>query len=120
MLKKSVWNKPNVLTTENERVGADSGYWTTAYINITKPYTQTELARQPGLKLWNKTFNQERSMIERGYCFLKQWFSIFDQPWRREKKLFPLALRVALKLSNRYWREPNRLPIGLQKQMHFE
>ena len=116
-LKNSVWNKPGVLTTGDECIGADGGYFPTQHINVSKPFTATELlSGGDTLADWNKTFNADREVIERSFGFLKKKFHIFAQPWRRNKLLFPVALRVALKLCNRFWRECENMPLGLKKQ----
>ena len=115
MLTESVWNESNVLTSEGENVGADGGYYSTQYINISKPFTVPELAAEPYLKAFNEVFNAERSAIERAFAFLKYKCQIFARPWKRQKWLLPIAVRVCLKLCNQYWRSEQHLPMGLQK-----
>ena len=115
MLIDSDWNHPNALVTGQEAVGADGGYFTTAHVNITKPFTVAETQADPILKAFNSMFNAERSLIERNFAFLKEKCALFDRPWKMEKELLPISLRVALKLCNKYWRSAGRLPPGLQK-----
>ena len=117
MLIKSVWNDPGVLTNEGEWVGADDGYSNTANINIVKPFTKDELDEDPELKPWNKVFNRDRGLIERTFAILKGRFAIFDMPWKRAIDLFPLALRVCMKLLNRYWRLNGNVPPGLKRKI---
>ena len=117
MLTKSVWNNPGVLTNEGERVGADDGYSDTAHTNILKPFKKEELDADPELKPWNKVFNRDRGLIERTFAILKGRFAIFDMPWKRDIALFPLALRVCMKLLNRYWRMDGNVPPGLKRQI---
>ena len=117
MLLQSVWNQPNALTTGSETVGADSGYWPTKFVNVTKPFSESELIGHPDFVEWNAVFNSERALSERSFGFLQKKFQIFAQPWRRDKQLFPIALRVAMKLCNRYWREDDNCPLGLKKQI---
>ena len=116
MLKKSAWNKPGVLTSESEYIGADKGYTTTQYINVLKPFSEPELKTNPEFGTWNKAFNKDRGLIERMFAILKGRFGIFAAPWKRHKQLFPLALRVSLKLLNFYWRLPGNTPPGLTRQ----
>ena len=116
MLSKSKWNRPNKLTNDDEYVGADLGYASTQYINVMKPFSNKDLKEIPDLKLWNKFFNADRSLIERNLAVIRSVFRIFDAPWRRNKHLFPLALRVCLKLLNKYWRLPQNLPPGLKRR----
>ena len=117
MLTKSVWNNPGVLTNEGEWVGADDGYSDTAHINIVKPFKKEECDLDPELKPWNKVFNRDRGLIERTFAILKERFAIFDMPWKREIGLFPLALRVCMKLLNRYWRLEGNVPPGMKRQI---
>ena len=117
MLRDSAWNSgPDILTSDGQRIGCDEGYWSTQYINVTKPYSKEHLDAHPEHKPWNKAFNIDRSLIERMFGILKCTFRIFDQPWRRHKDVFPLALSVSLKLLNKYWRLPQNCPPGLKRQ----
>ena len=116
MLKRSVWNQPDVLVSEGEFVGADEGYHDTAHIDVIKPFSKAELVAEPALKVWNKDFNRDRQMIERSFGILKQRFAIFEMPWKRNTDSFPVALRVCLKLLNRYWRVSGTPP-GLKKKI---
>ena len=115
MLKDSYWNNPDVLTKNNEYVGADLGYKSTKYINVLYPFGELESLKNRQYGSWNKLFNADRELIEREFGFIKNSFKIFDKPWRRKRELFPLALRVTLKLVNRYWRL-NGDPLGLHRQ----
>ena len=54
-------------------------------------------------------------MVERTFAFLKQTCPIFDKPWKREKWLLPITLRVCLKLCNLYWRRNENMALGLHK-----
>lgn len=114
MLIDSDWNEQDALVSGQEAVAADGGYWTTEHIKITKPFTVAETATDPTLQAFNELFNAERSLIERNFGFLKEKCAIFDVPWKRDKQLLPIALRVGLKLCNRYWRRADNLPPGLQ------
>lgn len=116
MLINSVWNQPDALVSGNESVGADGGYHCTDYIKITKPFPAPIASSSEYARIFNKSFNAERALIERTFAFLKRKFQIFAQPWRRNKFLFPVALRVALKLCNRFWMEIENMPLGLQRQ----
>ena len=118
MLNKSAWNsRPGILTDEGEWVGADEGYSDAVYINIVSPFKKEELDEEPELKPWNKVFNRDRGLIERTFAILKGRFAIFDMPWKRDIDLFPVALRVCLKLLNRYWRLNENVPPGLQRKI---
>lgn len=119
MLSKSKWNEPNKLTGDDEYVGADLGYASTDHINVMKPFTEKALKENPEFKTWNKAFNADRSLIERNFAILQEVFRIFDKPWRRNKHLFPITLRVCMKLLNRYWRLPQNLPPGLRKKQQI-
>ena len=99
-----------------EYVGGDGGYWTTTHVNINKPWNQAELLDNPARKAYNKCFNGERELIERDFGFVKRKFRIFASPWRRDKHMFAITLRVALKLCNRFWLQPENMPLGLQKR----
>ena len=116
MLQKSEWNKPGVLTNDDEYVGADLGYVSTQHINVLTPYNKEELRQYPDGKGWNKIFNKDRGLIERTFGVFEETMRIFDSPWRRHRHLFPLALRVSMKLMNRYWRLPGNMPPGLARQ----
>ena len=116
MLKESEWNRRNVLTADDESLMGDGGYWCTQHINVTKPFSESEAANNEYLKYFNKIFNGERAIIERAFAFLKEMCSIFDRPWKRKKHLLPIALRVSLKLCNRYWRQERNMPLGLKRQ----
>lgn len=115
MLKKSKWNQPDKLVGDDEFIAADSGYCTTEWINVLTPFSKKELEENPEFKEFNKAINSDRSIIENTFAELKAHFRIFDQPWRRDRHLFPLALRVCLKLLNRYWRLPGNMPPGLRR-----
>ena len=116
MLINSAWNQqPNILTNENEFIGGDSDYWDTKYIIVVKPICQADLEQNPDRKDFNTQFNLDRGLIEHTFGQLKQKFRIFDLGWRRHKDLFPVALRVCLKLLNKYWRLDGNLPLGLQR-----
>ena len=117
MITKSVWNNPNILTSENEFVAADEGYWDTAHINFIKPFSKKQIDANPNLKKWNKTFNRDRGLIERSFAIFKETWEIFEAPWKRHRDLFPLALRVCIKLMNKYWRLPQNTPPGLCRQL---
>ena len=104
MLKNSYWNNPGELTTDDEYIGADLGYKSTEHINVMSPYEELQSLTNPEWARWNKLFNADRELVEREFGFIKNSFKIFDKPWRRKRELFPLALRVTLKLANRYWR----------------
>ena len=106
MLKNSDWNRPNKLTQQNEYIGGDKGYASTDWINVMKPFSKKDLADMPNLRLWNQVFNNDRQKIECNFAAVKGIFRIFDNPWRRNRHLFPLALKVALKLLNHYWSLP--------------
>ena len=116
MLINSTWNQKDALVTEDEYVGGDAGYWDTEFINVVKPISKSDLDQNPQLKDFNSRFNYERGLIEHTFAFLKQKFRIFDQPWRRHKELFPVALRVCLKLCNKYWRLDGNHPLGYERQ----
>ena len=116
MLTRSYWNNPDVLTADGEYVGADLGYSSTKHINVMTPFGETDSLSNPTLAAWNKQFNSDRELVEREFAFIKNSLKIFDRPWRRKRDLFPLALRVALKLANRYWRLNNG-PFGLSRQL---
>ncbi len=116
MLIRSSLNKPNVLTGGyKEIVGGDIGYTTTDHINIFKPYPKEVTDVDPVKKAWNKTFNNDRGLIERTFNMLKAKFRIFDQPWRMNPNLFSLALRVCLKLLNKFWRLPGNNALGWKR-----
>ena len=104
MLKESKWNKPNVLINDNEYLMADGGYFPTQHLNVLTPATEKQKSENNDLRMFNKTFNAERSEIERTFGQLQCKFSILAFPWRRKLELFPVCLRVCLKLMNRYWR----------------
>lgn len=116
MLHNSKWNAPDKLTKHNEYVGADSIYASTEYISVMKPFDKKILIQHPEYKSWNKTINQDRSLVERNFAIFKETFRIFDQPWRRHRHLFSIALRVCLKLMNKYWRLPQNMPPGLKRR----
>lgn len=115
MLANSCWNNPGVLTADGEFVGADLGYESTDHINVYSPFKDSETANNKTLADWNKIFNSDRELVEREFGFIKNSLKIFDRPWRRKRDMFALALRVALKLVNRYWRL-NEGPLGLIRQ----
>lgn len=115
MLDDSSWNVPNGLVADHEYVGADLGYTDTQHIQIAKPYNNEELETDPSLQGWNEQFNMERGLIERTFALLKGKFRIFDLPWRMHRDLFPVALRVALKLLNRWWRLDSNAPPGQRR-----
>ena len=115
MLKKSKWNQPDMLVTNDEFIGADSGYWCTEHINVLKPFNEHALKQNPELKMWNETLNSDRSLIENTFSELKAHFRMLEAPWRRNEHLFPLALRVCLKLLNRNSRLPRNSPPGLRR-----
>ena len=104
MLRNSYWNNPGVLTGDREYIGADLGYHSTEHVNVLFPFQEEESQRNAKWARWNKIFNSDRELVEREFGFIKNTFKIFDKPWRRKRELFSLALRVTLKLSNRYWR----------------
>ena len=104
MLKESKWNKPNALINDNEYLMADGGYFPTEHLNVLTPATEKQKSENADLKIFNKTFNGQRSVIERTFGQLECKFSILAFPWRRKLELFPVCLRVCLKLMNRYWR----------------
>ena len=114
MLTNSYWNNPGVLTAQDEYIGADLGYHPTDHVNVLTPFTELESATSSTCAYWNKLFNADRELVEREFGFIKNSLKIFDRPWRRRLDLFPLALRVALKLANRYWRL-NDGPFGLNR-----
>ena len=119
MLNKSKWNDaPGKLTEGDEYVGADLGYSSTNHINVMKPLGKKTIRLYPFCAEWNKVFNGDRSLIERNFADLQQKFKILAIPWRREKHLFPLALRVCLKLLNRYWSLPGNLPPALKAKQN--
>lgn len=119
MLNKSKWNEaPRKLTDDDEFVGADLEYASTNHIKVMKPLDKKTLRMYPLCSQWNKAFNADRSLIERNFADLQQKFKILAVPWRRDKHLFPLALRVCLKLLNRYWSLPGNLPPGLRAKMN--
>ena len=116
MLINSVWNQsPGMLTDSHEYIGGDEGYWDTQYINVRKPVQQSDISKEPGLKTFNKKFNYDRGLIEHTFAILKEKFKIFEYPWTRHKDLFPLALRVCLKLLNKWWRLDGNDPPGLKR-----
>ena len=115
MLKNSFWNNPDVLTKAGEYVGADLGYSPTEHINVLTPFREIDALKNAVHGNWNKDFNSDRELVEREFGFIKNSFKIFDKPWRRKRELFSLALRVTLKLVNRYWRL-NGGPFGLHRQ----
>lgn len=117
MLQRSVWNQPDVLVSEGQYVGTDDGYHDTDHINVMKPFKKAELDSEPALKIWNKDFNRDRQMIERSFGIVKNRFTIFDMPWKRDIDIFPVALRVCLKLLNRYWRVSGTPPPGMKKKL---
>ena len=118
MLTNSVWNKaPGILTKVRESVGGDEGYWETKFISVTKPVNKTDLEADPGRKYFNKKFNYDRGLIEHTFAILKEKFRIFDLPWLRHRNLFPLALRVCLKLMNKWWRLDENNPPGLKRRI---
>ena len=118
MLKKSYWNNPGVLTADDEYVGADLGYKSTEHINVLSPFDETESETNKQSSFWNKLFNKDRELVEREFGFIKNSFKIFDEPWRRKRYLFSLALRVTLKLVNGYWRM-NDGPLGIHRQINY-
>ena len=103
MLQNSHWNQKDALVTEKQSINADGGYTSTKHINVNKPATQAEIKKNPQLKEFNTKFNSDRSQIERAFGIMKNHFAILRNPWRRKKELFPLCLRVCMKLMNRYW-----------------
>ena len=115
MLAKSEWNQPDKLVTDEEFVAADLGYSTTDWINVLTPFSKKDLDKNPEYKEWNKDLNSDRTIIENTFSELKSRFQIFENPWRRDRHLFPIALRVCLKLLNRYWRLPGNMPPGLRR-----
>ena len=115
MLQKSKWNQPGKLTDDHQYVGGDSGYYSTEHINVARPFTKDEMKKNPDLKWWNKAFNYDRGLIEHNFGDVHETFFIFDYPWRRDRHLFPLTLRVCLKLLNRYWSLDGNLPPGLRR-----
>lgn len=116
MLENSDWNKPGVLTVDGEFVGADEGYCYTRNVAIVKPISKDKLEAHPECKEWNKAFNIDRGLVERTFAILKRRFKIFDLSWTRHRALFPLALRVSLKLLNRFWRLDGQMSPGLKRQ----
>ena len=116
MLENSDWNAPGALVVDGEFVGADEGYYYTRNVAIVKPISKEKLEAHPECKEWNKAFNLDRGLIERTFGILKSRFKIFDLPWKRHKELFPIALRVSLKLLNRYWRLDGNMSPGLKWQ----
>ena len=119
MLNKSKWNdEAGKLTENDEYVAADLGYSSTYHINVMKPLGLKTLRLYPFCREWNKVFNGDRSLIERNFADLQQKFKILAVPWRRDKHLFPLALRVCLKLMNRFWDLPGNLPPGLKSKQN--
>ncbi len=119
MLNSSYWNNPDILTANDEYIGADLGYTSTEHINVVSPFSEYESTVNPTFAKWNKEFNADRELVEREFGFIKNSMKIFDRPWRRKRELFPVALRVALKLANRYWRL-NQGPFGLERQCFAE
>ena len=117
MLTGSSWNNAGVLTSAGEYIGADLGYSSTEHINVVAPFSEYESVMNPTLGKWNKEFNADRELVEREFGFIKNSLKIFDRPWRRKRSLFPLALRVGLKIINRYWRM-NEGPLGLARQLN--
>ena len=117
MLKESEWNSKDKLTAQEESMMGDGGYWSAQYINVSKPFSEAEIKNNEYLTYFNKIFNGERAIIERAFAFLKEKCSIFDRPWKRKKHLLPIALRVSLKLCNRYWRRDRNMPLGLKRQL---
>ena len=115
MLRNSYWNNPDVLTKAGELVGADLGYAPTEHVNVLTPFKEIDTLRNEVYARWNKEFNSDRELVEREFGFIKNSFKIFDKPWRRKREIFPLALRVTLKLANRHWRL-NGGPFGLSRQ----
>ena len=103
------------VTTDGEYIGADLGYSSTEHINVIAPFSEHASLTNPTLGRWNKQFNSDRELVEREFGFIKNSLKIFDRPWRRKRSVFPLALRVALKIINRYWRL-NDGPLGLARQ----
>ena len=106
MFKNSHWDEPDAVVSRSkqESIMGDGGYAPTVNTEIKTPATKKEIKQNPSLKAYNKCFNSERSQIERAFAQIKMRFNILSNPWRRSKKLFPLCLRVCLKLMNRYWR----------------
>ena len=120
MLKNSVWNqKPGAIVEETEKIAGDAGYWSTQNVNVVKPISQADVETDPGFKAFNKKFNYDRGLIEHSFAILKGKFKIFDLPWTRHKDLFPLALRVCLKLLNKWWRVDGNDPPGLQRYVQI-
>ena len=74
MLKKSVWNQPNVLTSGDETVGADGGYGSTQHINVTKSFSLPKITESEELKSFNESFNADKEVIERSFGFYKKNF----------------------------------------------
>jgi len=55
MLLDSFWNSnPNIVTSDCETIVADYGYFSTEYINITKPFTEADLLSNQDNKYFNK------------------------------------------------------------------
>lgn len=106
-----------MLSDDRTRVGADSGYHTTEHIWIDRPWTKPQQKGHPERAAWNKVFNRDRAVIERSFGIFEETWRIFDGPWRRDRHLFPLALRVALKLMNRYWSLPGINPPGAEARL---
>ena len=115
MLNNSYWNNPGILTEDNEFVGADLGYKSTEHVNLLSPFTDLDTAFNSTCAAWNAVFNSDQELVGREFGFIKNSMKMFDRQWRRKRELFPLALRVALKLANRYWRL-NKDPFGLTRQ----
>lgn len=116
MLAKSKWNQPGKLTDDHQYVGGDSGYTSTEHLNVVHPFPKKDLDENPEFRLWNKQYNYDRGLIEHNFGTVQEKFFIFHYPWRRDRHLFPLALRVCLKLLNRYWMLPGNLPPGLRRK----
>ena len=116
MLILSDWNRPDALTEDNEYVGCDKGYWPTEHINVLRPFSTQETENDAEYAKWNKIFNRDRNLIERTFGIFQSTFRIFDMPWRRHKHLFGVALRVCMKLMNRWWMLDSNRPPGLEQQ----
>ena len=106
-----------VVTNKGKCVGADEDYSNTAHVNVVKPFCKDELEVSPELKPWNEIFDLDRGLNERTFAILKGRFVIFDMPWKRDVDSFPVALRVCIKLLNRYWRLNENVTPGLKRKI---
>lgn len=104
MLQTSPWNTADGLVAADEGLAADGGYASTEHIAVVTPASKTELLKDPPLVEFNEYFNADRGKIECAIGAIKRECKILMYPWRRRVELFPLCLRVCLKLMNRYWR----------------